>query len=214
MALDTFSDLQASVQSWAVRKDTKFNAEFPNFVFLAERRIYHGGDTVTPSDPLRAKVQDVRTTLDFADGEAELPDDVLDVRKLHRETDKNGLNYIDPQEFEELDAAFQAGGSPRVYTVEGSTVRLAPTFTGTLRLGYWKEFPPITETAPTHDLLKAHPEVWFEGILYHAFSWMQMAQLAQAHFSLFKAAIEGANRTRRAIQQPTQLRMRPARRII
>lgn len=215
--MNSYAALLEAVQSFAVRPDTKFANQFPNFMTLAEARIYNGGSALEPSNPLRARVMDVTSTIAMTDGSGTIadPETVLDIQKIYRATDKTigGLEYMQPQSFEAY-AATYTSGNPKRYTIEGSTLRVAPSYTGNLTLGYWKRFPAVTVTAPTNDVLTAHPEVWFHALMFEAYKWMQDAQKAAGYLSQLQGSIDGANRVSESMRMPGNLRMRPARAIV
>lgn len=215
MTIATYSDLLAASQSWAGdRTDADFTGQFPNFLMLAEARIYEGGDDIVPSDPLRSKVMDIATTIVMTNGSGDLPDDVLDVRKIYREPErKDGLEYLDPMDFE-LFAATYTTGDPSRYTIEGETLRVAPSYTGDLKFGYWQRPVPLTVSTPINPVLTDHPGIYLTAVLFEAFSWMQEIELAQGHLARLKSQIAGANRVARDLRLPGQLRMRSARAIV
>jgi hypothetical protein len=215
--VDSYSALLEAVQSFAVRPDTKFSNQFPNFMTLAEARIYNGGSSFEPSSALRATAMDVTTTIAMVSGSGTIANvnDVLDIQKIYRATDtmRAGMEYMKPQAFEGF-AARYTSGNPKAYTIEGSTLRVAPAYTGDLSLGYWKRFPAVTVGAPTNDVLSAHPEVWFHALMFEAYKWMQDAQKAAGYLSQLQASIDGANRKAQAMRMPGNLRMRPGRAVI
>lgn len=215
--MNSYAALLEAVQSFAVRPDTKFSNAFPTFMTLAEARIYNGGGGSAPSEPLRARVMDVTATIAMTDGSGTIadPDTVLDIQKIYRATEKDnaGLEYMQPQAFESY-AATYTSGNPKRYTIEGSTLRVAPSYTGNLTFGYWKRFPAVTVTADTNDALTAHPDVWFHALMFEAYKWMQDYQKATGYLSQLQSSIDGANRIARDFRMPGNLRMRPARAVV
>lgn len=215
--MDSYAALLEAVQSFAVRPDTKFSNAFPLFMTLAEARIYNGGGGNAATDPLRASVMDVTTIIAMTDGSGAIPNSetVLDIQKIYRATDKdrNGLEYYQPQSFEAY-AATYTSGNPSAYTIEGSTLRVAPAYTGNLSLGYWKRFPAVTVSSPTNEALTAHPDVWFNALMFEAYKWMQDYDKAAGYLSQLQSSIGGANRTARNMRLPGNLRMKPARAVV
>lgn len=196
MAISDFTTLKSEVQSYCARSDTTFAARVEQFVALAEDRIYlgQGDDARDPlySAPVRSKAMETTGTVTLIDGDGTLPSGCLAVRRITRATDLVGLDYLSPDHLQ-LRLAQNSGGDPGYYTVEGSTLKVAPTYTGSLTLLYYQRFAPITATAPTGSMLEEHGQLYFSACMFEAFSFMQEPDLAIAWLGRFRSMVAGIN---------------------
>jgi len=211
MAITDYTTLRASIQSWTARSnDTTFNAQIPNFVSLAEDRMYNGaGDRGDPiySAPLRSKYMEVEGTVTVTSGVGTLPDSALEIREISVTDQLTGLEYLTPERFR-LFAANNTSGTPAYFTTRGSTIEVAPASSVTLDLTYYRSYDPITASNTTGPLLTAHGFIYLECCLYEAFAFMQADDLALAHLARARGMIDGANRTASNIRTAGPLRIR------
>lgn len=213
MSIADYSSLRSAVLSYAARSDSRFTAQFSNFLQLAEQRMYEGsGD---PGDPtytpaLRTRAMEVSTDITITDGVGTWPDDVLEVRKIFRDGDTEGLSYMKPERLA-VELERYPSGNPLYYTIEGSEIKIAPGGDETLTVSYYGEYDPITDTNTAGPLIVAHGLIYLELCLFEAFAWMQDQELAMGHLTKGRAMIEGANRRAQAGRTPGQMRSRPRR---
>lgn len=213
MAIADYSTLVAAIKTWCARNDSVFSAQIPNFVRMAEERIYNGvgekGDgNPLYSPPLRSKAMEAETTITLTNGEGTIPDDVLLPRKLYRPNDQRGITYIQPERFDAVDAA-TSSGLPVYYTIEGSTIRVVPSSGAeTLTFAYYQRQPDLTSSAPTNNVLLAHDMIYLEACLVPAFTFIQAADQAVSHAAICRSLIQGANRTASAMRYAGPLRVR------
>lgn len=209
MALITdYDTLVAEVKAFMARTDATFSARFPMFVALAEDRIYNGhgqpGDQLyTP--PVRVKQMETEATITITDGTGSLPDDVLAPRKVVRSSDQIGITYRAPRDFAVYLAGTQAG-TPAYYTVEGTSLKIAPSWSGDITFSYFARLPAISADNKTGDLLTYYPMAYFNGVMFEAFSFLQDIDLAMAWLARYKATVDGINRTAAGIRTPGNIR--------
>lgn len=209
MALITdYDSLVSEVKAYMARSDSTFGARFPMFVALAEDRIYSGvgqpGDPLY-SAPLRCRVMETTTTITTSSGQATMPEDILAVRKLARDADQIGMTYASPDRF----AAYLAqapSGYPSQYTTEALTLKVAPSWDGDLTLLYYKRLTAISADNKTGDLLTAHPLVYFNAVMFEAFSFLQDIDLAGAWLARLRSTIDGVNIVETGLRTPGRLR--------
>lgn len=209
MALITdYDSLVAEVKAYMARSDSTFSNRFPMFVALAEDRIYNGsgepGEALYCA-PLRVKQMEYETTVTLTGGEGTLPDDILIPRKVTRATDTIGLTFKALKDFETYLAGTQAG-TPGYYTVEGLTIKIAPSWDGDLSVSYYKRLTAISADNKTGDLLTAYPLLYFTGTMFEAFSFLQDAEMAVSWFAKYKASLDGINRSASAFRMPGTIR--------
>jgi len=198
MAIVDYAGLVEGVQKWVARSDTTFTNRIPDFVALAEDRIYNGHDSQGRgplyTEPLRAAILEHAATLTFVAGQATLPADYLGAKKLHRATDMLGLTYMPPQPFA-IRQAYVTPGDPLYYTIEAGTVTVTPSYDGDMALTYWRKLPALTSEAPSNTLLLLHPMIYLTATLAEAFAFIQEADLSLAHVTRLRGMIDGLNKT-------------------
>ena len=211
MAIADYDSLVAAIKSYAARSDRVFSARIPDFVGLAEDRLYNGsgepGDP-TYTAPVRSKALEAADTITLTAGVGTIPDDALELRRLYRADDRIGITYQPPERLSMLEAN-ATGTLPVYFTVVGSELRTAPAYDGDLSIDYYKRYDPVTSSATTGVLLSAHSLLYLEACLFEAFSFMQEVELAMAHLAKLRGMIAGVNRTAAALRYSGPLRTRP-----
>ena len=210
MAITEYSSLVADIKVWCARSDSVFSAQIPNFVVMAEERIYNGygvkGDPAF-SPPLRTKAMETTGTVAMTDGVGTLPDDILAPRKIYRSSDEVGMTYIQPERWETV-SAISGAGTPCFYTIEGGTIKVTPSSSDTLTLLYYKRWDAIAVGNPTGPIIEDHGMIYLEACLYEAFSFTQSVDLALAHAARCRSMIMGANKSAFALRYSGPLRVR------
>lgn len=210
MAITEYTSLVAAIKVWCARSDSVFSAQIPNFVAMAEDRIYDGygmkGEP-TYSPPLRTKAMEAMATVAITDGSGTLPTDILEARKIYRATDEAGLTYIPPERWSTV-AAGAGAGVPFYYTIEGGTIKVTPTNSDELSLLYYKRWDDITVGNPSGPIIEDHGMIYLEACLYEAFSFTQAVDLAVAHAARCRSLIMGANKSAAALRYSGPLRVR------
>jgi hypothetical protein len=157
MSITTYSELRAAIENWL--DHTLFTTRVPEFIALFESTV---------NRRLRERQQEATTNLTPSNGSAALPADFLSVRRLTwTGQSRVELQYVQPSY---LQAAYPAApaGVPRVYTIEGSTLRIRPVDGIALELVYFQKVPPLSDAAPTNWLLTSHPDLYLFGSLTEA----------------------------------------------
>jgi hypothetical protein len=156
MAITTYGELKTAVASWLARDD--LGAAIPDFVALFE---------AAANRRLRVRQMEISATLAPADGAAALPTDYLMWRRLTwTGARRRELDYVHPSY---LQAAFAAAaGTPRVFTIEGATLKIRPTDASALELDYFQKIPALSDAQPANWLLAAHPDLYLFGALVEA----------------------------------------------
>lgn len=205
-----YDTLVASVRRYCARSDSTFNAAMPDFVAMAEERLYNGfGDLGEPlySQAIRSKTTEATGTIAFTSGVGTLPDDYLSMRKIYRPGDTFGLKYM-PPERADIQDALEAAGTPLYFTIEASSITLIPSWTGTLNVLYYKRHAAITSSNTTGALIQAHGLAYLEATLIEAFSWMQDEQLAVGHAAKLRGLVSGINKQANDLRFSGPLRIR------
>ena len=155
MSITTYSELQQGIADWLERADLA--ARIPDFIVLFE---------ATANRRLRLRQQEAVATLTPSSGAAALPADFLGARRVTwTGQSRVELEYVQPSW---LQAAYPTApaGVPRVYTIEGATLRIRPVDGTALELDYFQKLPALS--AGVNWLFGAHPDVYLFGALTEA----------------------------------------------
>jgi hypothetical protein len=112
--------------------------------------------------------QEGSTTLTPSAGAATLPADYLMWRRVTwTGSTRVELQYVHPSY---LQAAYPSSPSdvPRIFTIEGSTLKVRPLDTTALEFDYFQKVPALSDSAPANWLLTAHPDLYLFGSLVEA----------------------------------------------
>src|SRR3981081_3973896 len=157
MAITTYSELQAAVGNWL--DHGLFAARIPEFIALfeaaANRRLW-------------VREQEAATALTPSSGAAALPADYLAWRRVTwTGSPRVELQYVHPSY---LQAAYPSTPSarPRVFTIEGSTLKIRPVDATALEFDYFQKIPALSDGAAANWLLAAHPDLYLFGALVEA----------------------------------------------
>ena len=198
MALDNYSDLQASIADWLHRTD--LTDQIKDFIRLAEADMQ-----------VRAKLSqwDTSASVAFTSGVGSLPSDFAHAISLAYSTDTYTLSFNQGEQFDNY-AAAAGDGTPLYWTIRGSQILLAPTATGTGMLKYTARFTPLSGSATTNSLLALFPDAYLTGSLMHACSWTVDTENMAKFAGLFEAAIKRIRTYMFDFKYPHGLQMRAA----
>lgn len=160
MALATYSDLLSSAASWLARDD--LTAIIPDLVTIFE---------AAANRRLRVRQQELSATLTLTNGAATLPTDYLAWRTVtYGGTNGGELEYAQP---DWLRAAYRAGqtGTAKYFTIEGSTLTVAPLDNTSLTLRYFQKITPLSSSV--NWLFAAHPDLYLFGTLCEAKAFIE-----------------------------------------
>jgi hypothetical protein len=157
VAIASYSELKTAVESWL--DHTLFTARVPEFIALFE---------AAANRRLRVREQEATTTLTPSSGAVALPFDYLAWRRVTSAgAARLELQYVHPSY---LQAAYPSApaGAPRIFTIEGSTLKVRPLDDTPLELDYFQRIAPLSDAAPANWLLTAHPDLYLFGALVEA----------------------------------------------
>lgn len=154
-----YASLQTSLT--AMLTHTLFNANYPLMIQLFESEA---------NRRLRVRQQETSTTLTTVNGDTTLPSDYLGHRRVTWLGSQSiDLEYVEPSF---LLAAFPTSptGVPKIFTIEGSTLRVRPVddTASVIGLNYFAKVPSLSDSATTNWLLLAHPDLYFFGAMIEA----------------------------------------------
>jgi hypothetical protein len=153
VSLVTYADLKTSVAAWLARDD--LTAQLDDMVTLFE---------ACANRKLRVRQMQATTTLVPTNGAVSLPADFLSyVRVTDIATARNtDLDYLNPSEFQREWPTIPSG-QPRSFTIEASTLTIAPTSSTNLQFVYYQKVPALSGTA--NWLYASHPDLYLWGTL-------------------------------------------------
>jgi hypothetical protein len=162
MSLQTYSDLQSAVASWLARADLAAN--IPDFIAIFE---------AVANRRLRTRSQELAASLTPAAGVATIPADYLAWRRVTwTGSTPRELEYVHPSYLHALYPTLPAG-NPRLFTIEGSTLTVAPSDNSALTFDYFQKIPALSNAAPANWLLQAWPDIYLFGALAEAHGFVK-----------------------------------------
>lgn len=155
MALDTFSNLSASIASWLHRSD--LTTVIPDFIALAEEMIWHD---------LRVKEMeaDSTVTLSTTARTVALPSLPLEIRRIYLNV--SPIQTLLPMTTQQIVENYdQSSGRPKYYAVIGSTLEFdrTPDSAYTAYVNYFKKLTALSSTNTVNDILTYYPSVYLWG---------------------------------------------------
>jgi hypothetical protein len=178
MALASYTDLKTAVAAFYQRDDLTSNMD--DFLDLCEAEMQR-----------EVKLLDFETTgtVTITNGSGTLPTGWAGARSVSWEyTPDVPLTYVTPQRWEELLAADYS--IAYVYTVTGSTIKVAEDKTGTLNVTYLAKFTPLSGAATSNAILANHPDAYLNGCLKYAALFCKDFDSAAAYGGIFKGLLQ------------------------
>jgi hypothetical protein len=157
MAISTYPELQTAIGNWL--DHNLFTARVPEFIALFE---------AAANRRLRVREQEASANLTPSSGAAALPADYLSWRRVTWSgPTRLELEYVHPSY---LQAAYPSApsGVPRVFTIEGSTLKVRPVNDAALEFDYFQKVPALSDSVSANWLLSAHPDLYLFGSLVEA----------------------------------------------
>ena len=200
MAISSYTSLKSAIADWLDRTD--LTDQIPDFIALTEVR--HRRDFKIRS--LETRV----TTNTVADQEYyNLPDNYIALRNIQLNTDpKTSLEYLTPEQMDRIYAGSNKG-KPKAYTIIGNDIQLRPLPDSVyeIEMLYYKYFTPLSDSAPTNDMLTYHPDAYLYASLVEAEPYLQNDKRIQTWASFYDRAkkdiIDSNERDRHSGVAPT-----------
>lgn len=191
MAITDYETLKTAVSNICARKDTKFLAQFDDWLSSAENMIYNGYGDI-PS--LKLQNMTAAATIPPVGDKYPLPDDYMSVLRIENDNNQS-LSWAPPQEFYS-----SVSGSAIYYTVIGNDILILPSSSADIVLTYWKKYPALNDDASTNELLTKHSSVYLQAVLIGAYAFMRDAEEETKSTSRYQGiilALNKANQTKR-----------------
>jgi hypothetical protein len=157
VAIENYSQLKTAIEDWL--DHSLFTARIPEFIALFE---------ATANRRLRVRQMEASAALTPSSGAVALPADYLAWRRVTwTGSSRVELQYVHPSY---LQAAYPSSPSntPRIFTIEGSTLKVRPVDDTALEFDYVQKVPALSESTATNWLLSTHPDLYLYGSLVEA----------------------------------------------
>jgi hypothetical protein len=195
MALSNYIELQASIADFLTRGD--LTAAIVDFIRLTEAML-DSGDEARNIEPLRHRLMET-TSADNTptSGDITLASDFLEMISVrYTATDPTELDYASPKWLHDAYPTTESG-TPRYYTIVGSTLKIRPTGTSDIDYDYYKKIPALASNS-TNWLLTLAPQVYLNGAIFWASIYGGTSpEAGMASLALFRSAIDGLGVTDR-----------------
>lgn len=182
MALTTYAGLSTGVYRRLNR--TAESTVFDDCISLAEAEI----NRRLAQNPIRP--MHTRATATINAEYIGAPTGIIDVDSF--KINDAPIHYTMPENMQDMFDKNDETGRPRFYTQIGTEFRFfpSPDASYTATLIYWGRVPNLNSTETTNWLLESHPDVYFHGVLAHAYQEYFDTQNADAQAALFDIALQ------------------------
>lgn len=200
MALDSYTSLKATLQSWLARVDVAADAD--DIIDLFESWANRN---------LRVPQMEQEAITSAAEYIG-LPTNFLQMRDIQWQGNPRvQLQYMSPTQADAYDPTGIAA-IPKFYTIVGDQIRLipAPNAATDIRMDYWQRITALSDNAQSNWLLATFPDSYLYGSLIHAnvrFANPEMAASLGGAWQQVMAEIQDAGKK---ANLGTSLTMRPA----
>ena len=192
MSLDTYGGLKTAIGTWLNRPD--LTSYIPDFIKLAEQRLFYGGDMPFQSEPLRIPAMQTQETGSITSSTISFPTGFLEPIRVA--TSSGGttwsLGYVAPERFSELSSS---ASLPAVYTYLNNSIQTAGTGSATYVLDYYKAFTSLSADADTNWALSNIPGVYLYASLLESAPFLGDDPKLQLWSSMLNSSINAANRS-------------------
>lgn len=192
MAITTYSEMKTAVANWLHRSD--LTSRVPEFIALAEDRI---------GLALRVRAMETTGDLTISSQTTALPTGFVAARRLYLGTAPVRLDFYPPEEFWLLGAADDTG-RPRMFTIEGDSIAVAPSpdasYTG--KLLYYKKFTALSADADTNWILSNARGLYLYGALLEAAPFIKDDPRLPLWGQMYEAILEACQAADRRDRYP------------
>jgi hypothetical protein len=178
----TYGRLKSAIANRLGR--TNLTGIIPDFITLAESRIYRGFRDIDVSvAPMRIQQMIAVET----DTLATLPIGYLEMSRLTVPTCPKALTYVTPEVFASLCPA----PYPRYYTLQDGGIAIEGGEPTAFSFSYYKRFPALVEESDTNWLLDNHPSIYLYSALIEAYAHLKDDARIPMATRMYAAAVSG-----------------------
>lgn len=192
MAITNYGELKAAVANWLNRTD--LTARVPEFISLANQRIFFGGSEPYPSQPLRVPAMQSRATGSVSNSSIAFPSDFLEPIRLSLSSGGVSFSatYLPPERYSE---ASNSQATPGTYTYLNNTIALAGTGAASYTLDYYAKPAAFSADEDTNWLLTNAPGVYLYASLLETSPFVYDDPRINLWFGSFKSSIASLNQS-------------------
>lgn len=204
MALTNYGTLRAAALDWSWTTGALTDTIMANDIFpIVQSQVYWGDKTngmqIVP--PLRIRAMQSSGSLTPATGgtvtiSSQVSANWLEFIELVPTFNyARSLDYMEPWAFRKRVDALSSSAAPQlIYTVEGDTLYLAPTNTGTITASWYQKFSALSSDSSTDWIITNAPQVYLYGCIAQGCLYTQDDRFAQ-YRAMFAGAIKALNDT-------------------
>ncbi len=152
-----YRSLKTEIESYLQRNDL-LDADYDGFVQLCTSRL---------NRDLDAFRLESEASLDVTSGEAQVPDDLGEIRSIRMDVYPNPPRYYTPQAFHSEFEKDWPNQNPSLFTIENSLLKVKPTpdKTANAIIVYESELADLVNDTDTNEILKRDPDLYLYGSL-------------------------------------------------
>lgn len=161
MSITTYDELKTAVARWLKRDD--LTAYIPDYITLAEERIWHGDEGQFPTPALRYFVNESQDSgTSTLGGIVALPSDYLSTLSFYITSGgiKRELRYITPQQYAQK---ANDSGLPNYYTIKVGSIYMAGTTDCAFTHDYYRPLTALSSSNTSNGLLTSHPGIYLDA---------------------------------------------------
>lgn len=187
MSITTFTELNSAIGDFLNRDD--LTATIPSFISLAkadmDRKIRHWR-------------QEVRSVISLDGQYVDLPDDFLEVIRIHSTASETQQLELIPQ-WELLDRkrkSSNVAGEPTYYAITAGKLEVfpAPDEAYAAEIYYIGRVAALSDSVADNWILTYHPDVYLYGALMHSSMYLKDDARLQGWAALYQQGIDSINR--------------------
>lgn len=193
MSFSNFGDLKTAIATWLNRSDLV--GYIPDFVRLAEQRIYYGGDAPLSTPALRVPALQTTATGTISSGTIALPTRFIELIRIVPAaggTTYLPLEYLTPVQFTRY---ANDSDTPTKYTIKNGAIYTAGTGSASYTLDYYQSLALLSADADTNWILENAPSVYLYAALLEAAPFLVDDQRITTWHTMLKSAIGAVNRS-------------------
>jgi hypothetical protein len=192
MSFSSYSALKVSVATWLNRND--LSSYIPDFITLAEQRIFYGGEGQFMSEPLRIPAMQTTATGTIASSVISFPTRFLEPIRLKASSGSTSwsLTYMPPERFSE---ASNNSDYPTSYTYLNNEIQTAGTLSANYVLDYYQAFASLSADSDTNWVLTNAPSIYLYASLIEAAPFLGDDPKLGLWASMLTSSINALNRS-------------------
>lgn len=192
MSISDYGQLKTSVAVWLNRADLA--SYIPDFISLAEQRIFYGAEAPLMSAPLRIPAMQVQATGTISNATLAFPTRFVEPIRVAISTGGNSysLTYITPERFSE---AANSSGIPSAYTYLNNSIQFAGSGSASYVLDYYAAFASLSADADTNWILANAPGIYLYASLIEAAPFLGDMPVLNTWLSMLTSSIASVNRS-------------------